>query len=79
MYWNHLGYKDTHDYAYTKPAQRILNYEGEAWIIRKCNTNTITACKMKLMQRAAGYNKWNHRRNENILDKLKIKPLIYYI
>jgi hypothetical protein len=33
---------------------------------------------MKFMQCTAGYNKWDHKRND-ILDKLKIKLLLYYI
>jgi hypothetical protein len=34
---------------------------------------------MKFMQRTAGYNKWNHKGNMDILDKLKFKPVIDYI
>jgi hypothetical protein len=34
---------------------------------------------MKLMQRMAGYIKWYDKKNEDFLDKLKIKPLIHYI
>jgi hypothetical protein len=28
---------------------------------------------------AAGYTKWDYERNEDIVDKLKIKPLIDYV
>jgi len=31
---------------------------------------------MKFTRRTVGYTKRNHKRNENILDKLKIKPVI---
>jgi hypothetical protein len=34
---------------------------------------------MKFVQGTAGYTKWDHKRNEDILDKLKIKPIIDYI
>jgi hypothetical protein len=38
----------------------------------------VTACEMKFMRRTTGYTKWDHRRNEEILDKIKIKPVIDY-
>jgi hypothetical protein len=34
---------------------------------------------MKFIQSRGGYIKWDHKRNEDILDKLKIKPLLIYI
>jgi len=34
--------------------------------------NRCTAREMKFMRRTAGYTKWDHKRNEVILDKLKI-------
>jgi hypothetical protein len=34
---------------------------------------------MKFQQRTGNYTKWDHKRNEDILDKLKIKPVIDYI
>jgi hypothetical protein len=39
----------------------------------------LTACDMKFMRRTAGYTKWNHKRNEDILLELKIQPMIDYI
>jgi hypothetical protein len=50
------------------------SYAMEA--IRKQDMNRITVCKMKSMQRTAAYTKWDHKRNEDILDKPKIKPVI---
>jgi len=43
---------------------------------KQTNVNRITAYNMKFMRRTAGYTKWNHKRNEDILDILKIKLLI---
>jgi len=45
----------------------------------KKDINKITACKMKFMKRTSDHTKWDHKRNENILDKLKIKPMTNYI
>jgi hypothetical protein len=34
---------------------------------------------MKFIRRMAGYMKWDHKRNEDILTELKIEPMIDYI
>jgi len=57
----------------------ILCYRCKPWTIWKQDINRITACEMKFMWRTAGYTKWDQKRNEDILDKLKIRPLTYYI
>jgi hypothetical protein len=31
------------------------------------------------MRRTAGYTKWAHKRNKDILDKLKIQPMLDYL
>jgi hypothetical protein len=34
---------------------------------------------MKFMRRTAGYTKWDHKRNDDILKELKIESMIDYI
>jgi hypothetical protein len=34
---------------------------------------------MEFMRRTAGYTKWDHERNEDILTELKIEPMTDYI
>jgi hypothetical protein len=34
---------------------------------------------MKFMRKTAGYTKWDHKRNEDILTELKIEPMTDYI
>jgi hypothetical protein len=51
----------------------------QSQIIRKQGNNRITAYEMKSMWRTVGYTKWDHKINQNILDKLKIKPMTDYI
>jgi len=43
--------------------------------LRKQQINRITDCEMKFIWKTAGYTKWDHKTNEDILDKLKIKSL----
>jgi len=49
--------------------RRMLCYGSEAWTVRK-QDNKITACEMIFMQRRGGCIKWDHKRSENISDKL---------
>jgi len=42
-------------------------------------TYKIRACEMKLVWRTGSYTKWDYKRNEDILGKLKIKPVIDYV
>jgi len=46
---------------------------------RKKLTNRTAACKMIFMRRTAAYTKWDHKTNEDTLDKLQVKPMIQYI
>jgi len=55
-------------HLYKTLAQPILCYRSEAWAIRKQDINRITDCGMKSMQRTVGYSKWDHKRNEDILN-----------
>jgi hypothetical protein len=59
--------------------QPILCYRREEWTIKKQDINKITACEIKFMQRTVGATKLDQKRNENILDKIKSKPVIDYI
>jgi hypothetical protein len=34
---------------------------------------------MKFMHIAAGYTKWDHKRNEDIVDEMKIKLMVDYV
>jgi hypothetical protein len=58
-------------------AGQILRYGSES--IRKQDTKRITAGEMTFMRRTAGYTKWDHKRNGDTLNKLKIKPVMGYI
>jgi hypothetical protein len=74
-----LAQKHTRTRLYKTLARPVLFYGREAWTIRKGDSNRLTACEMKFMRRTAGYTKWDHKRNEDILTELKIEPMIHYI
>ena len=38
-----------------------------------------TAIEMRFMRHTADYMKWDHKRNEAILHKLRIEPVLDYI
>ena len=43
-----------------------------------CNRDKsrITASEMRFMRHTAGYTKWDHKRNDDILHELHIQPII---
>jgi hypothetical protein len=53
--------------------------QSKVWTIGKQDINRIMPSKMKCMRRTGGYNKWDHKRNEVISDKPKIKQVLDYI
>ena len=50
-----------------------------AWTIRKTRERRLQAAEMKFMRRTAGCSLLEHRGNEDILEKLKIDPVVQYI
>jgi hypothetical protein len=74
-----LVQKHTRIRLYKTLARQALCYGSEAWNTRKGDSNRLTACEMKFMRRTAGYTKWEHKINEDILTELKIETIIDYI
>jgi hypothetical protein len=60
------------------PYTRLI-YESEAWIIRKTDDKRLQATEMKFMRKTAGPTLWGHRRNEEILKKLKVELTFKFI
>ena len=54
-------------------------YGSEAWTLCRSDETRITACEMKFMCRTAGCTKWDLRKNVDILEELKMVPIIHYI
>jgi hypothetical protein len=53
----------------------IILYGSENWVLRKKDERRLTSIKMKIFRRSAGYTPFDHKRNEEILEELKIEPV----
>ncbi|KAJ4427656.1 hypothetical protein ANN_25304 [Periplaneta americana] len=64
---------------YKTLARPVLCYGSEAWTLRKKDESRITANEMKFMRYTAGYTKWDHKCNEDVMAELQLKPVINHI
>ena len=62
---------------YNTLARPTLCYGSEAWTLRTQDISRITVREMAYQ--TAGYTKCDHKRNEEVLQKLKVQPIIDYI
>ncbi|KAJ4428831.1 hypothetical protein ANN_25824 [Periplaneta americana] len=60
-------------------ARSVLCYGSEAWTLRKKDESRITANEMKFMRYTAGYTKWDHKRNEDVMEELQLEPVINHV
>jgi len=74
-----LVQKHTRIRLYKTLARPVLCYGSEAWTLRKKDESRITANEMKFMRYTAGYTKWDHKHNEDVLEELQVEPVIEYI
>jgi hypothetical protein len=64
--------------TYKTLARPVLFYGSEAWTIRTDERRLISA-EMRFMRRTAGYTRWDHKRNEDILTELQISQITEFI
>jgi hypothetical protein len=57
--------RHTRIYIYKTLARPVLSYGSEAWTIRR--TDERISAEMCFLRRTAGYTRWDHKRNEDIL------------
>ncbi|KAJ4437888.1 hypothetical protein ANN_13827 [Periplaneta americana] len=58
----------------------ILSYGSEAWTVKNKDVSRLTANEMRFMRRAtAGYTRWDHKKNEDIMQELQIEPIMQCI
>jgi hypothetical protein len=57
----------------------VLSYGSEAWTIRRTDEKRLISAEMRLLRRTAGYSRWDHKRNEDILTELQISQIIEFI
>ncbi|KAJ4428270.1 hypothetical protein ANN_24287 [Periplaneta americana] len=53
----------------------ILLYGREIWVLKQRDISRLRAAEMKYLRRTAGYTLLDHKRNEDILQELKMQPL----
>jgi hypothetical protein len=61
--------------VYSALALPILLYGSEIWTLRPKDKKRLTLIKIKFFRRTAGYTLFDHKRNEEILEELKVKPV----
>jgi transposase len=63
---------------YKTLARPVLSYGSEAWTIRTDERRLISA-EMRFLRRTAGYTRWGHKRNEDILTELQMSQITEFI
>jgi hypothetical protein len=56
-------------------ARPVLSYGSKAWTIRRVDERRLILAEMHFMRRTAGYNRWDHKSNEDILAELQISQI----
>jgi hypothetical protein len=60
---------------YNALAFPILLHGSEILTLRQKDKNRLTSIEMKFFRRTAGYTLFDHKRNEEILEELKVEPV----
>jgi hypothetical protein len=74
-----LVQKHTRINIYKPLARPILAYGCEARTINEKDENRITAAEVPFMMRKEACIKWDHKRNEEIMEHFKTEPVLEYI
>jgi hypothetical protein len=61
---------------YKTLATPVLFYGSEAWTIRRTDERRLISAEMCFLSRIAGYTRWDHKRNEDILTELQTSQII---
>jgi hypothetical protein len=64
---------------YKTLARPVLSYGSEAWTIRRTDERRLISAEMCFLGRTAGYSRWDHKRNEDILTELQISQITEFI
>jgi hypothetical protein len=61
--------------VYKTLARPVLPYGSEAWTIRRTDERRLISAEMRFLRRTAGYIRWDHKRNEDILTELQMSQI----
>jgi hypothetical protein len=56
-----------------------LIYGSEAWTIKKADEQRLQAVETKFTRKTAGHTLWDHKRNYEILNNLKVELVFKFI
>jgi hypothetical protein len=65
--------------VYKPLARPVLSYGSEAWTVRRADERRLISAEMCFLRRTAGYTRWDHKRNEDILTELQMSQITEYI
>jgi hypothetical protein len=71
--------RHTRTHIYKTLARQILSYGSEAWTIRRIDERRLISVEMCFLRRNAGYTRWYHKRNEDILIELQMSQKTEFI
>jgi hypothetical protein len=60
---------------YKTLARPVLSYGSEAWTMIRSDETRLISAEMRFLRRTAGYTRWDHKRNEDILTELQISQI----
>ncbi|KAJ4430121.1 hypothetical protein ANN_22331 [Periplaneta americana] len=75
----HKHDKHTRLKVYKTLARPVLTYGSEAWTIRKADEQRLMTAEMRFMRRTAGCSLLEHRKNVDILQELKMDPIVNFV
>jgi hypothetical protein len=64
---------------YKTLARPVLSYGNEAWTIRRTDERRLISAEIRFLRRTAGYIRWDHKRNDDILTELQISQITEFI
>jgi hypothetical protein len=64
---------------YKTLAGPVLPYGSEAWTIKRTDERRLMSAEMRFLRRTAGYTRWDHKRNDDILTELQISQITEFV
>jgi hypothetical protein len=62
--------------VYDTLAVPTLIYGSKIWTLRKQDKTGLTTSEMKFLRKTAGYTLMDHKQNEEIIQELRVAPII---
>jgi hypothetical protein len=71
--------RHTRSRIYKTLVRPVLSYRSEAWTIRRTDERRLSSAEMRFLRRTAGYTRWDHKRNDDILTELQISQITEFM